>query len=209
MLFLSRYIGENAYAVVDTDDYSETVVDYEMLMRARAVGVVIQGVEWLDGRLMGLKSIQVWPGLRPKTPDAVKLRTLLDVDLRVYKNIITQLNWGSKDVTLRLSKYGQVCGDRFLYMPSASESKPVGHMTLIVDDNIMIGHDSFHMSYMTYAGLYEAQLTVNLFELHNDGVALMIYSSLKTFILVVQGKCHIDIADRRDRYERYMKASDI
>lgn len=147
MLFVSRRIGDK-YAIVDTDDGSENVVDLSYIVDAVEVyGLRIEGI-LLPEVNRKIKPSNLWAKVYqpPETLTTLQLKTkvLLHVEVLTYKNIITSVGWNGADlvkpVSIRLSQFGTSCAD---YILASADTVFLGRVTLILDDKIEFSHDTF------------------------------------------------------------------
>lgn len=151
MLYISRYANFAGYGVVDTDDNREEVVMAEDIRTACiALGLDIAGVHVRDlGRIdlskpIGKKVGDVLAYQPPATMSVLqsKMQVMYGLDIIVYGNIISNIRWNSlgHKVSVRLSDFGTVVGDRFLY----GNWVPCDHeITLVFDDKLDIYPQSF------------------------------------------------------------------
>ena len=151
MLYISRYVGWSMYGVADTDDGSEeTVQSGDIRTACLDLGLQIEGVQLRDlGRIeldkpIGKKVGDILAYQPPATMSVnqTKLQVMYGIELLVYNDIITSLRWNSlgKKVSIRLSDYGSILGDRFLY----GNWVPCDHdITLVFDDKLTIYTQSF------------------------------------------------------------------
>lgn len=106
MLYLSRVVGENKFAIVDTDDKTEEIVTRKKLHRiVEDLGIDIEGVETYvtdDGqrRVFRLCPCQLDKYFSRKQ---LKTRMLRGVDITVYRDEITHIKIDTANIR---------CGDR-------------------------------------------------------------------------------------------------
>ena len=118
MLFISRFIGPDQYGVVDTDDGVEQVVDFSELYSAVCVdGLEIMGARKKDSS-MSEASVMIAQPKETVSRMQTKAKILLNVDIKVYKNMITSIRWKRTDdddlVDIRLSDFGTHVADYVL-----------------------------------------------------------------------------------------------
>ena len=193
MLYISRRVycilregGPNGplvelkYAIVDTDDDTETIVDKHYLeMCALQYKLPISGVSVdKSGRFM-LDAIPYQP-VETMTRLQTKMNVLNRVEVTTYKDSITSIVWYPdslpEPVTLRLSDFASKCADCILWDNLGSHHS----VTLIIDDNIEISRDTFRPEVDNVSVVFDGGLGVvfDLRELTNEDTAAKIYSSL-------------------------------
>lgn len=143
MLYLSRFVGELAYGIVDTDDDVETVITRaelrELVLKHK---LEIKGVE-VDKRNLsaGIKRIFVYQDPRYCTPRQVKAKAMMGVDITLYKTEIVRIAVvndlaKSDNIRIRLSDFGQSIDGRLpISVPSGRYNFK---LTLVLDDNIKV-----------------------------------------------------------------------
>ena len=196
MLFISRRVFcvlrkggprgplvELKYAVGDTDDDVESIVDRNSLeMCAIQYKMEIGGVE-VDrtGRFV-IESMPYQP-VETMTVLQTKTSVLHHVDVTVYEGAITSIAWYpdamKAPVTLRLSDFGSRCGDCILWDNLGSKHS----VTLIVDDKISISYNTFRPEIDNVSIIFDGGLGVvfDLRELTREETADIIYSSVARY----------------------------
>lgn len=143
MLYISRCVGKSSYGIVDTDDDSEQIVSYtDLLSMCHSFKKLhINGVK-LSGGVVD--RVEVYQHTDYVTGRQAKLKSMRNVELIVYKDMITAIRWDASKVDcpveIRMSDYGRRCADRLLW----GNLRAGGHiLTLIFDDNIEVSSYSF------------------------------------------------------------------
>ena len=143
MLYISRCFDGNKFGVVDTDDYVEEVVSWMDLYSAVIeTGLDIKGVQ------LGLNSSGKFisvalPYQDPKFCSTlqVKTRTLLGVDITVYRDEITRIvvdgTVAIKDTRIRLSDFGTRISSHSTISWKSNHNR--SKLILVVTDNVDIG----------------------------------------------------------------------
>lgn len=148
MLYISRFLGEDAYGVVDTDDDIEQVVSWQELSEAvEDYGLNIKGCVLANVKETVLMSCSPYQLPKYCTKAQAKLKTLFGVDLRLWRDEITAImvdpNFAEQDIKIRLSDYGKrISGNAVL--GGMVFSVNCGPM-LILDDNVEIYGDSLEI----------------------------------------------------------------
>lgn len=149
MLYISRYIGQFKYGVVDTDDGIETVVQHKDLVEyVLDDGVEIKGVvidyQVVKGKPQAyVKCVDVYQDVSELSRAQTKAKVLQGIDIRTYGDKITSITVNKSQFTdraIRLSDYGKSCGEYIFKM--MAYFKP-GSVTFILDDKIEIVGKSF------------------------------------------------------------------
>lgn len=148
MLYISRYVRDISYGVVDTDDFNETIVPEDVVHDAvLKAGLTIGGVSKVGYVQFGDYSIcEIFPYQPPETFSQLQIKTNLikHTSVLVWKNIITSVRWRANEikepVSIRLSDFGRVLGDRFLCGNSQTDSHKI---TIILDDKLEFERNSF------------------------------------------------------------------
>lgn len=156
MLYISRIVNDPVidvkYGVVDTDDDVETLVGLEKLSdivirkHMHIEGVI---VEASDSGLY-VKDTVPYQDMRYYSAKQAKARTVLGVDVRVWRNIVTGIladgTVAKSDVRIRLSDYGtELAGGSYLGWTNISKLGQM--MTLVLDDKITDFDCSSHRVY--------------------------------------------------------------
>lgn len=181
MLYISRYFGFANYCVYDTDDGVETeVVPYAIKQAVCESGLEIGGV--VKGSEQ-LEDILTYQDPEFTTREQTKLSMLLGVDIVTWGNIITGIRWRSEvmsePVTVRLSDFGKVIGERVLYGNKEFQSHK---LTLVVDDSLEISDMSFTANGFGRAysiiGRYGMGVKFDLRELSDERKVQAVYNAL-------------------------------
>lgn len=146
MLYVSRYVGQTKYGVVDTDDGVETVVTYQDLTEyvinngLDIKGVTIGYTVRKRRRVPYLSSVKVYQNDSFLTGKQAKTKTLRGVDIISNNGQIAQINVGAdglkQPVRIKLSDFGTSCGEYiFKHMPFLSNNA----LTIELDDNVAVG----------------------------------------------------------------------
>lgn len=179
MLFISRFVDYESYGVVDTDDGVEEVISLQDVYRASYdLGLDIQGVR-KDGKMLPLNHIRTYQNPDTLTKLQVKTKVLHGVDITVYNGMITSLlidiNVMAQPARLRLSDYGESCGDRILV---GNRFQNMHRVTLVLDDHIRtrsltfwIGHNMSHPK----SGTNRYGVVIDMTEMTSDDAAWNIY----------------------------------
>lgn len=148
MLYISRYVGFDSYGVVDTDDNIETVVKLDDIKTAvLRLGIPIRGVEVIravrKGMRLHLGDVLAYQDVSQCTRLQTKTSMLSCVDIVTWGNMITNIRWRANDikepVSIRLSDFGIVLGDRILY----GNRECTRHcITLVFDDKVKVDYRS-------------------------------------------------------------------
>lgn len=157
MLYISRCIGKTKYGVVDTEDEVEEVVTQEELADIVRLGIVIEGavISCKSGKLPELVEAFPYCVHEHNSTTLMKLRILYGIDIHVRGNIITMLGRDDRVVKegfrIRLSDYGRVLGNHFLFDPSFG----MHHKTVILelDDKLALMEDAFNFASKAYVKL--------------------------------------------------------
>lgn len=141
MLYLSRFIGEFAYGIVDTDDDVETVVSRSELRNlVMKLGLKIEGIE-VGGSYEGIKSMTVYQDPRYRTVAQTKAKAILGVDITLFRGEIVRIKLGDMALKagflrLRLSDYGtKIDGRCPITTPRGSDKFK---LVLVLDDKIKV-----------------------------------------------------------------------
>lgn len=142
MLYISRRIGANKAGVVDTDDGVEQIISLYQLGSSMYKKLGVRGRTFTG---MYQSSVIVLPYQPDETrsPIQLKARLLTGVDIKVYNDIVTNINLSAvlnPPVTIRLSDFGSKCSDCLLL-----GNKDTGRhiITLVFDNKISVGDDAF------------------------------------------------------------------
>lgn len=148
MLYISRFLGEDAYGVVDTDDDIEQVVSWQELSEAvEDYGLNINGCVLANVKETVLMSCSPYQLSKYCTKAQAKLKTLSGIDLRVWHDEITAImvdpNFSEQDIKIRLSDYGKrISGNAVI--GGMVFSVNCGPM-LVLDDKVEIYGDSLEI----------------------------------------------------------------
>lgn len=159
MLYISRNLGTNQWAVKDTDDgVEERVNDLKLRHLVLELGLEIAGVEvsvmgkvggrhpyWpgmtKDGRY--ISKVRVWQDDSKKTPHQKKSFVLKGIDIRTSGRVIKSVSWDvdriAEGTKIRLSEFGTSC-DGYILQGAPMLLRPV---TIILDDKIRIKKHTF------------------------------------------------------------------
>lgn len=210
MLYISRIIDTQVqnvssdtycnYAIVDTDDGVEEVVDWNTLcyicsdLFMSIEGVTVDGIDGIV-YIDFVKPVQE-PGVSIDLQ--TKTQMLKRVTVTTYKSYITSIRCNFFDVTtpvsLRLSDFGKICADRLFYFRGAKIEHPI---TIILDDNVSFGPCSFK----TFEPLMTSDLAVSfdIREITRDSVAEIIYKFVRENDLYDGHPLETVVIDREDR----------
>lgn len=135
---------EECYGVVDTDDDTETFVSFgELIQIVDDLDIKIEGVHVLKNSRAGMKFIP-YQDPRYCTKLQAKTKSLLGVDVRVYKNeitaIVTDYDVVKDGTRIRLSDFGSKIADAF-YCDWVSRGKNSKKLILVLDDKIEVYGD--------------------------------------------------------------------
>ena len=186
MLFISRItedefitpvtIDDNVrYGVVDTDDDVETLVDIQQLSDAVfQYGLEIKGVKVkCDDTRRYINEVEISQDPKYLTGKQAKLKSLMGVDLFVYKGDITLVIADGfvsqhNDVVIRLSDYGKRM--EWCIPVGWIHHRDINKLILVIDDKIeMVGQTP------RLGGLY---VRYDIREVTNDALIERIYRSL-------------------------------
>lgn len=190
MLYVSRYIGQHEYGIVDTDDEVEEIVNFDFI-RERCIrhNIAIQGVDPYYFQKSAGKVFLYQP------PEAVsqaqlKLKMLCRINLKVYKSIITSIDWKISDivapVSLRLSDFGTSCADFVLdsvgkiladLILNAKKYSARNRVTIILDDKLTYSPRSFWIFGYDSSVINRINVIFDLHELSDDN-ARIVYKML-------------------------------
>lgn len=211
MNFISRYSDEQYYGVVDSETGRERIVGYVDLLNLVQSGIRVAGVSvdpsvsMIDGGLR-IQKVEVWEGLRPKNPQAIKLFSLSGVDIRVYKEYISYIGWEPSklpfDVSIRLSDFGSICADRCFMWHGAEVAEP-HHVTFILDDNIVMLACSIRLHAIFDNNPCNVRVCFDLTEVTSSTSAEYIYSMLYQYFFT--GSKQISVLDDPVRYRMYQR----
>lgn len=156
VLYISRLVNDPVvdvkYGVVDTDDDVETLVGLEKLS-----DIVIRKHMHIEGVIVDtsdsglyLKDAVPYQDMRYYSAKQAKAKTMLGVDVRVWRNIITGVladgTIAKTDVRIRLSDYGtELAGGSYLGWTNISKLGQM--MTIVLDDKIKDFDCSSHRVY--------------------------------------------------------------
>ena len=142
MLYISRRIGANKAGVVDIDDGVEQIISLYQFGSSMYKKLGVRGCTFTG---MYQSSVIVLPYQPDETrsPIQLKARLLTGVDIKVYNDIVTNINLSAvlnPPVTIRLSDFGSKCSDCLLL-----GNKDTGRhiITLVFDNKISVGDDAF------------------------------------------------------------------
>ena len=148
MLFISRYIGQQKFGVVDTDDGVETVctysdiVEYVIDMGISIAGVETTYVEQRGKQRLAVRSVNPYQNPSSLTRDQVKMKMLNGVDVKTHGSQIVAIdivgNALPNPVTIRLSDYGDTCGE-YIFVRTAFVQ---GKLVIVLDDKVKLNSKS-------------------------------------------------------------------
>lgn len=209
MLFISRFIGDGKYGIVDSDDNVEQSATFGDLLRCANLGLEVGGMTIKRGTTSsGIAGVEVWRGLRLKDVNATKLLTLRGIDIRVWNGRIGGIYWDTEllnaPVTIRLSDFGTVCCDRMIYYARASAENLKNDITLVLDDKLVTYVLAFQLSFNTFAALGgSGKLIIDLREVTKTSTVEDVYRGLAEYITVLQSENRLVVLDKPDRYQRW------
>lgn len=199
MLFVSRCVGREDYAVYDTEDGTEEIISYKALLKlVHHKPVDIKGISYSSGG--AVRGIKVYQHPDYITGSQSKLSLLHSVQILTFKNIITGIRWDAsriqEPVSIRLSDFGSCCADRLLW-GNLRAGRHV--LTLILDDKLKISKNVFsHPGYTNISSKKKAYGVV--FDLRQLTNVDVVYSSLieNSEDISILGNIR-DIPERKDR----------
>lgn len=146
MLYISRYITDYSYGVVDSDDGVETIVTREELAAVCITfRLKVKGVEVKHGN-MGwyVDAVEPYQDRNTYNKRQIKALTLLGVDLKIYDQEIVAISADSSvaksDVVLRPSEFAKKLSCFVKLNKSASCS-----LTIVLDDRIEVVGETFRV----------------------------------------------------------------
>lgn len=158
MLFVSRYLTDETFGIVDTDDNVEEVVHIASIGDIVATGVTVHGIDEfsvLDDR------VNIYQPAETLSQLQVKMKVLKHIDIKVWDGIVTSIQWVPKDisepVTIRVSDFGHACAN---YMIARNYMSVKHDITLVLDDSLEYG-------FKTFRRMYNFQAAIGI---HNLGV---------------------------------------
>lgn len=142
MLYISRRIGANKVGVVDTDDGVEQIISLYQFGSSMYKKLGVRGCTF-TGRYQSGAIVLPYQPDETRSPVQLKARLLTGVDIKVYNDIVTNINLSTvlnPPVTIRLSDFGSKCSDCLLL-----GNKDTGRhiITLVFDNKISVGDDAF------------------------------------------------------------------
>lgn len=150
MLYVSRYVGQTKYGVVDTDDGVETVVsfqdlaDYVLVDGLDIKGVNIDYIVRRNKQVPFVRSITVYQEGSFLTARQAKTKTLKGIDVIVNNGRIAQITVGNgglkQETRLKLSDYGTSCGEYILKNLNYLRDN---RLIIELDDGIAVGPKTF------------------------------------------------------------------
>lgn len=204
MLYISRYIGQTKYGVVDSDDGVETVCTYADLMDyVLKMGLDIKGVVLTTNYSRGkprqmIKNVNVYQNQDFVTREQAKMKVLGGVDVKTFDNQIVSItispNGLQNKVELRLSDYGTTCGE---YIFSRISGVRDGKLVIILDDNILLNSKS--LKYFSERGII-----VNTTEVTSRKMVEYVARELATggrWLSITAFDSVIDVPNRMDYYK--------
>lgn len=143
MLYISRRIGANKVGVVDTDDGVEQIISLYQFGSSMYKKLGVRGCTFTGGYQSGAIVLPYQPD-ETRSPVQLKARLLTGVDIKVYNDIVTNINLSTvlnPPVTIRLSDFGSKCSDCLLFGNGENIGRHI--ITLVFDDKISVGEDVF------------------------------------------------------------------
>ena len=118
MLYISRYVDNDAYGLVDTDNGVEQVAEYGYLQEAVFKNhATIAGVEALPGPFDAIR-VSPYQPVETMTQLQVKTNLMRFIDIKTYGDMITSVVWDEEKITrpvsIRLSDFGTILADKFM-----------------------------------------------------------------------------------------------
>lgn len=204
MLFISRVmivngLGSERYGVVDTDDWSESVIDFDGLKKAVLdCHLEIKGVIVADVGDLGsyISNIEAYQHERFSTRNHTKARVLHGVDIRSYESEITHIvcngNATKGNSVIRLSDYGdRMSWQVHIYYEHHSNDK---RLVLVLDDKVeMTGTVRCTIPWISW----------DIHELTNDTLVRHIYKALMRDSLTGSQMWREFIFDHEERMTEY------
>lgn len=211
MYYISRYIGQDRFGVVDSDTGRETQVLYGDIEIAYSRNYEIEGVI-LDPEMRHLNgtpcidSVEPWVGLQAKSALATKLKMLQGIDVYVYDGYISNIRWLPKNlvspVSIRLSDFGEAVADRFLYWGDTLQE---GHcLTLVFDDKVRVLPFSFQVPRFYSMESDCIYTCIDIREVTDECIVRDIYVTLYEYLVGRMSSKHITLLDIDERYKRMM-----
>lgn len=144
MLYISRPLGVSLYGVVDTDDDTETEVNWRHLSDCCVdQGMHIEGVTVASnvaGRF--IKDVTPYQDKRYYSPKQAKLKMLAGVDIRTWRNEITYIAIDfdvMRDGTrVVLSEYARSMSGRISVVWNNRDMRQQKRVILVLDDMLFI-----------------------------------------------------------------------
>ena len=172
MLFLSRFVGQNLYGVVDTDDGQEDIIPRKVLVEAVGdhnieIAGVVSAVT-TDGYNL-IRSILPYQTNESLTPLQAKTHLIHNVEVKLYHNMIVNVLWHCdkimSPVAVRLSDFGSVCADRILF---GNTDSAVGKVRFLLDDSIGFSDYTFMTPVKLLGGHCGLGVTLDLHDMCDD-----------------------------------------
>ena len=207
MLYISRFVGQSKYGVVDTDDGSETVVTYKELCEyALDLGMHIEGVnvvtETVRGRArLAIRGISAVQDVATVSNSQTKLKILRGIDIKTYNGKIVSMT-AEKGVAqagtrVRLSDYGNECGEYIFksMLFGYSGAQYTGSIIVVLDDKVKITSKSLR-------DFHDHGVTLDMTEVTNKDVIEYVCRELSRAHMAVKfmSQYVIDIQPRMDYY---------
>lgn len=202
MLYISRCAGVDKWGVTDSEDGVEQVVNNSYLVKARQLGIEIEGVEYscypVNGRnVYYVSRCTVYqPGLGA-AGKAAKALVLKGVDVKLNGDKIVTIDWNQKILgkngKVRVSDFGTQC-ENFMFS-HCHNPLPNTSITIIMDDKLKIRPKAFSRFFAHYG------LVLDLRELSDDKYAGYAYNE---YICVYNGNIEmlpLKILDMQDRMD--------
>lgn len=182
MLYISRFVGAEKFGVVDTDDDVEEILNITQLKEA----VLKSGID-INGVTVGLFNgdpwiarIEVYQAPSSVIRQQTKSKVLLGVDVKVFNNIITSIEWTAsptgEERVIRLSDYGTHIGARVFNQMVLAYSKNFCSPPLlrfILDDKLTCDSKAFK-------AVSNLDVKFDLREVKDDRIAAIFYTNYIT-----------------------------
>lgn len=193
MFYISRYIGDGFYGVVDTDDGSEEqVTKNDILYYCDSLGFEIKGVKtdrYFDRRWRTrILEIKPYQDESMMTLSQTKLKVMNGVQINIWQGVITSVavsDGYDGMAKVRLSRYGTACGDYIFKNSKSVWGNKV--MTVILDDKL----DENRVGENTFTGFCDKGIVLDARELHSkkilNSITKDILRSYNGFWRVTQG----------------------
>lgn len=190
MLYISRYIGKDAYGVVDTNTWDEEIMSFDRILEvAFERSIKIRGVDTVVFGQSGGRVCAYQPD-ELQTPLKLKAKMMTSVVVKTFASVITAVDWNicdiKHDVSIRLSDFGTSCADYLLDNVGKSSrdlrldggKKPnSGMVTLILDGKLQFAPLTFALFGYDFSVINRLNVKFDMRELP-ETVAYEVYDML-------------------------------